>query len=163
MGELVTKVENMSFLKSMIFLGSQISTSVNSVLGFNRMSITSSLSPSVPMLTTRSPVVDQTRSVTKWSLNKGKRKSAKSVTDRFFRLEWGAWIRPMVGHKKRHWSKTAKRKIRGARHVFCNSTQSTLLDKMVTKFWRKPHYYVDDIYRPYHQREEFVKTAMKPH
>merc|ERR1712071_330120 len=145
-----TKVENMSFLKSVIFLGSQISklnkigtarnpisfslgnvsqfsSSVNSVLGFNRMSITSSLSPSVPMLTTRSPVVDQTRSVTKWSLNKG------------------------------------KRKIRGARHVFCNSTQSTLLDKMVTKFWRKPHYYVDDIYRPYHQREEFVKTAMKPH
>ena len=54
------------------------------------------------------------------------------------------------------------RKIRGARHVFCNATQSTLLDKMVTKYWRKPHYYVDDIYRPYHHREEFVKTAVKP-
>nr|CAG4642933.1 EOG090X0J5E [Evadne anonyx] len=109
-----------------------------------------------------SPVIEQTRSVTKWSLKKGKRKSAKSVTERFFRLEWGAWIRPMVGCHKRHWSKTAKRKIRGARHVFCNSTQSTLLDKMVTKYWRKPHHYVDDIYRPYHHREEFVKTAVKP-
>jgi len=175
----------MSFLKSIIFFGSrvsninkisitrthfpqslgnvsQFSSSVNSLLGFNRINIGTSLSSLVPMLTARSPTIDQTRSVTKWSLNKGKRKSSKAVTERFFRLEWGAWIRPIVGRHKKHWSKTAKRKIRGARHVFCNSTQSTLLDKMVTKYWRKPHYYVDDIYRPYHQREEFMKTAVKP-
>jgi large subunit ribosomal protein L35 len=75
----------------------------------------------------------------------------------------GAWIRTIVGRNKRKWKKTPKRKIRAARHVFCNATQSTLLDKMVTKFWRKRRYYVDDIYEPYHQREDYVMTARKPH
>lgn len=74
----------------------------------------------------------------------------------------GAWIRPMVGRDKRHWRKKAKRKIRGEKHVFCNATQSTLLDKMVTKYWRRRKYYVDDIYEPYHTREEFPQSAVKP-
>nr|SVE84020.1 EOG090X0J5E [Daphnia pulex] len=100
---------------------------------------------------------------TKWSLKKGKRKTVKAVVSRFYRLGWGAWIRPMVGHSKRHWSKTAKRKIRGEKHVFCNATQSTLLDKMVTKYWRKRRFYVDDIYESYHQREEYPSSAVKPH
>merc|ERR1711946_2590 len=119
----LVRVENMSFLKSIIFFGSrvsninkisitrthfpqslgnvsQFSSSVNSLLGFNRINIGTSLSSLVPMLTARSPTIDQTRSVTKWSLNKGKRKSSKAVTERFFRLEWGAWIRPIVGRQK---------------------------------------------------------------
>lgn len=57
----------------------------------------------------------------------------------------------------------AKRNHRAERHVFCNATQSTMLDKMVTSFWRRRRHYVDDIYEPYHQREEFSKTAVKPH
>nr|SVE75512.1 EOG090X0J5E [Daphnia dolichocephala] len=109
------------------------------------------------------PCIQQTRSVTKWSLNKGKRKTVKAVVGRFYRLGWGAWIRPMVGHSKRHWSKTAKRKIRSEKHVFCNSTQSTLLDKMVTKYWRKRRFYIDDVYEPYQQREEYSSSAVKPH
>lgn len=74
-----------------------------------------------------------------------------------------AWIRPMVGRNKRHWSKTAKQKCRAEKHVFCNATQSTLLDKMVTKYWRKRRFYVDDMYEPYHQREEYPASAVKPH
>nr|CAG4637505.1 EOG090X0J5E [Ceriodaphnia reticulata]SVE73312.1 EOG090X0J5E [Ceriodaphnia reticulata] len=110
-----------------------------------------------------SPSLQPIRSVTKWSLKKGKRKTVKAVVDRFYRLAWGAWIRPMVGRKKHHWRKTAKRKIRAQKHVFCNATQSTLLDKMVTKYWRKRRFYVDDIYEPYHQREEYYASAVKPH
>nr|CAG4645265.1 EOG090X0J5E [Leptodora kindtii] len=104
----------------------------------------------------------QVRSVTKWSLTKGKRKSVKAVTERFYRLSWGAWIRPMVGRNKRKWSKVAKRKVRAERHVFCNATQSTMLDKMVTNYWRKRRFYIDDIYEPYHIREEYPVTATKP-
>nr|SVE89640.1 EOG090X0J5E [Daphnia sinensis] len=128
-------------------------------------SILSSVSSLVPSLFLKKscPSLQQTRSVTKWSLNKGKRKTVKAVVARFYRLGWGAWIRPMVGRNKHHWSKTAKRKIRAEKHVFCNSTQSTLLDKMVTKYWRKRRFYVDDLYEPYHQREEYSLTAVKPH
>nr|CAG4650636.1 EOG090X0J5E [Sida crystallina] len=111
-----------------------------------------------------SPVlIQQNRTVTKWSLRKGKRKCVKAVPARFFRLSWGAWIRPIVGRNKKRWVKPAKRLNRAKQHVFCNATQSTMLDKMVTKFWRKRRFYVDDIYEPYHQREEFARTAVKPH
>ena len=68
----------------------------------------------------------------------------------------------MVGRHKRKWSKNRKRKIMSEKHVFCNATQSTLLDKMVTKYWRKRRYYVDDIYEPYHTRTEFPLTCYKP-
>nr|CAG4643631.1 EOG090X0J5E [Ilyocryptus agilis] len=105
----------------------------------------------------------QARTVTKWSLTKGKRKTVKAVIKRFYRLHWGAWIRPIVGRHKKHWRKDAKRKIRAEKHVFCNATQSRMLDKMVTKYWRKRRHYVDDIYEPYHQREEFPMTATRPH
>nr|CAH0099035.1 unnamed protein product [Daphnia galeata] len=105
-------------------------------------SLLSSISQLLHPLSVTTPSLHQTRSVTKWSLNKGKRKTVKAVVARFYRLGWGAWIRPMVGRNKRHWSKTAKRKIRAEKHVFCNSTQSTLLDKMVTKYWRKRRFFI---------------------
>ncbi|OWR42659.1 50S ribosomal protein L35 [Danaus plexippus plexippus] len=33
---------------------------------------------------------------------------------------------------------------------------------MVTRYWKKPRYYVDDPYAPYHTREEFPVTRRKP-
>ncbi|KAI5645667.1 ribosomal protein l35 domain-containing protein [Phthorimaea operculella] len=102
------------------------------------------------------------RTVTKFSLKKGKRKTVKAAVKRFFRLHWGGWIRPKVGRKKRLWTKSQNRKRRLRQHVFCNSTQSTLLDKMVTKFWKKPKHYVEDPYAPYHTREEFYNTQKRP-
>ncbi|XP_038219479.1 39S ribosomal protein L35, mitochondrial [Zerene cesonia] len=102
------------------------------------------------------------RTVTKFSLKKGKRKTVKASIKRFFRLHWGGWIRTKVGRNKKMWKKTLAQRRRLRQHVFCNSTQSTLLDKMVTKFWKKPKYYVDDPYAPYHTREEFPLTRKKP-
>ncbi|XP_022827426.1 39S ribosomal protein L35, mitochondrial [Spodoptera litura] len=102
------------------------------------------------------------RTVTKFSLQKGKRKTVKAAVRRFFRLHWGGWIRSKVGRHKKMWKKSSSQKRRLRQHVFCNSTQSTMLDKMVTKFWKKPKYYVDDPYAPYHTREEFTTTRTKP-
>ncbi|XP_045506480.1 39S ribosomal protein L35, mitochondrial [Colias croceus] len=102
------------------------------------------------------------RTVTKFSLKKGKRKTVKPAIKRFFRLHWGGWIRTKVGRNKKMWKKSLAQRRRLRQHVFCNSTQSTLLDKMVTKFWKKPKYYVEDPYAPYHTREEFYITRKKP-
>lgn len=102
------------------------------------------------------------RTVTKFSINKGKRKTVKAVTRRFFRLNWGIWIRPMVGRQKKLWKKSSANRRRLRQHVFTNATQSTLLDKMVTKFWKQPKHYVNDPYNSYHTRDEFSITRTKP-
>lgn len=102
------------------------------------------------------------RTVTKFSINKGKRKTVKAVTRRFFRLNWGIWIRPIVGRHKKLWKKSPPNKRRLRQHVFTNATQSTLLDKMVTKFWQRPKHFVDDPYNSYHTRDEFPITRTKP-
>lgn len=102
------------------------------------------------------------RTVIKFSLNSGKRKTVKAVIRRFYRLHWGGWIRTKCGRNKHLWKKSEKRKRRARQHVLCNATQSTLLDKMVTKFWKKPKFYIDDPYAPYHTREEFNITRKKP-
>ena len=102
------------------------------------------------------------RSLTKFSIKKGKRKSVKAVIKRFMRLDWGGWIRTRSGRHKKMWKKSGNLKRRLRQHVLINGTQSWMLDKMVTKFWRKPKYYVDDPYRPYHSREHFITTRKNP-
>lgn len=108
------------------------------------------------------PSCNNVRTVTKYSLGKGKRKTVSAVLQKFYRLNWGGWIRTKCGRNKKLWKKSAARKRRLKQHVFCNATQSTLLDKMVGSYWRKPKYYVDDPYEPYHTRDEFVYTSKKP-
>ncbi|XP_067885362.1 39S ribosomal protein L35, mitochondrial isoform X2 [Heterodontus francisci] len=77
------------------------------------------------------------RALTYCSLRKGKRKSVKSVVKRFLRLHCGLWVRRKAGYKKRLWKKRAARKRRLRQHVFCNKTQSKMLDKMTTDFWKR--------------------------
>ncbi|XP_023947237.2 39S ribosomal protein L35, mitochondrial [Bicyclus anynana] len=120
-------------------------------------------------LTTNKQVLDvcnnliiPSRTVTKFSLKRGKRKTVKAAVKRFFRLHWGAWIRTKIGRHKKLWKKSQPQKRRLRQHVFVNATQNVLLDKMVTKYWKRPKYYVDDPYEPYHTREEFHITRKKP-
>ncbi|XP_064552831.1 large ribosomal subunit protein bL35m [Drosophila montana] len=101
------------------------------------------------------------RSVTKFSLIKGKRKSVKAVLKRFKRLDWGAWIRTHSGRQKKLFKKSAELRRRLRQHVFTNATQSWLLDKMVTSYWRRPKHYIDDPYAPYHKRDEYFATKSK--
>ncbi|KAK2826064.1 hypothetical protein Q5P01_020278 [Channa striata] len=96
---------------------------------YNILQRVSALVPSV----TQQP----TRSLTYYSIKKGKRKSVKSVTQRFMRLHCGLWIRRKAGYKKKLWKKKPARRKRLREHVFCNKTQSKLLDKMTSSFWKR--------------------------
>ncbi|OCT99220.1 39S ribosomal protein L35, mitochondrial [Xenopus laevis] len=92
------------------------------------------------------------RSLTYFGLRSGKRKTVKSVVDRFMRLHCGLWVRRKAGYKKKLWKKSAARKKRLREHVICNKTQSKLLDKMTTPFWRRRNWYINDPYQKYHDR-----------
>uniref|UniRef100_A0A8C6T1S9 Large ribosomal subunit protein bL35m n=1 Tax=Neogobius melanostomus TaxID=47308 RepID=A0A8C6T1S9_9GOBI len=92
------------------------------------------------------------RSLTYYSVKKGKRKSVKSVTERFMRLHCGLWLRRKAGYKKKLWKKMPARRKRLREHVFCNKTQSKLLDKMTTSFWRRRNWFLNDPYLKYHDR-----------
>ncbi|XP_056333050.1 39S ribosomal protein L35, mitochondrial [Danio aesculapii] len=92
------------------------------------------------------------RNLTYFSLRKGKRKSVKSVTERFFRLHSGLWIRRKAGYKKKLWKKSAARRKRLREHVFCNKTQCKLLDKMTSPYWKRRNWYLNDPYQKYHDR-----------
>ncbi|KAL1258087.1 hypothetical protein QQF64_011331 [Cirrhinus molitorella] len=76
------------------------------------------VTPLIPSLISQ-PV----RNLTYYSLRKGKRKSVKSVVQRFLRLHCGLWVRRKAGYKKKLWKKSAARKKRLREHVFCNKTQ----------------------------------------
>ncbi|XP_070835716.1 large ribosomal subunit protein bL35m [Chaetodon trifascialis] len=112
-----------------------------------RYNILQRVLPLIPSLT-QQPI----RSLTYYSVKKGKRKTIKSVTDRFMRLHCGLWIRRKAGYKKKLWMKSPARRKRLREHVFCNKTQSKLLDKMTTSFWKRRNWYVNDPYMKYHER-----------
>lgn len=92
------------------------------------------------------------RTLTYCSTRKGKRKTVKAVVHRFLRLHSGLWLRRKAGYKKKLWKKSTARKKRLREFVFCNKTQSKLLDKMTTSFWKRRNWYVDDPYQMYHDR-----------
>lgn len=92
------------------------------------------------------------RALTYCSARKGKRKTVKSVVHRFLRLHSGLWLRRKAGYKKKLWKKSTARKKRLREFVFCNKTQSKLLDKMTTSFWKRRNWYAGDPYQMYHDR-----------
>lgn len=150
-----SSVNNAIYLKPSFH---QFSTSILGNISQNRPTLLSNPSIKAFALNVTPPV----RTVTKFSIRKGRRKAVKVVLQKFYRLHWGGWIRTKCGRQKRLWKKSAARKRRLRQHVFCNSTQCTLLDKMVGSYWRRPKYYVEDPYEPYHTRDEFSITSTKP-
>lgn len=92
------------------------------------------------------------RTLTYCSTRRGKRKTVKAVICRFLRLHSGLWLRRKAGYKKKLWKKSSSRKRRLREFVFCNKTQSKLLDKMTTSFWKRRNWYADDPYQKYHDR-----------
>lgn len=73
----------------------------------------------------------------------------------------GGWIR-IVRNDDNLWKENSETQRLARQHIFCKASQCTMLDKMVTDEYKKPHYYVDDPYEPYHNREEFIHTRTKP-
>ncbi|XP_048373315.1 39S ribosomal protein L35, mitochondrial [Sphaerodactylus townsendi] len=121
--------------------------SIGSVPCGHQVSILNSITPLVP-----SVLHQQVRTLIKFSLRKGKRKTVKAVVHRFLRLHCGLWLRRRAGYKKRLWKKNARRRKRLREQVFCNKTQSRLLDKMTTSFWRRRNWYANDPFLKYHDR-----------
>nr|XP_056720716.1 39S ribosomal protein L35, mitochondrial [Euleptes europaea] len=118
-----------------------------SVSAGDSVSILNSITPLLPSI-----LHQQARTVITYSLRKGKRKTVKAVVRRFLRLHCGLWLRRRAGYKKRLWKKSAQRKQRLREQVFCNKTQSKLLDKMTTSFWKRRNWYVNDPFQKYHDR-----------
>ncbi|KAL0276675.1 UNVERIFIED_CONTAM: hypothetical protein PYX00_004192 [Menopon gallinae] len=98
----------------------------------------------------------------KYSLKNGERETSVDVLNRFYRLNCGNWIRTIAGRYGKRWKRSAKRRCRIKEHVFCNGTQSMMLDKMVHKDMRKPTYFIKSPYEPYEWREDFYVTRRKP-
>lgn len=96
----------------------------------------------------------------KYNKTEGKPESNQDVLKRFKRLNSGLWIRTRAGRKKKLWTKYSQQKYRLRQHVICNTQQSNLLDKMVTKEWKKKTYFVDDPYEPYQKRTGMEKLGM---
>ncbi|XP_055849870.1 39S ribosomal protein L35, mitochondrial [Episyrphus balteatus] len=132
----------------------------NNVAFFQNKGLTSLVANE--FLTPAKSLITQNRTLTKFSLNKGKRKSVKAVIKRFKRLDWGCWIRTHSGRHKKLFKKSPALRRRLKQHVMVNASQSFLLDKMVGSFWRKPRHYIDDPYQPYMKRDEYWATRTKP-
>ncbi|XP_006111687.3 large ribosomal subunit protein bL35m isoform X1 [Pelodiscus sinensis] len=111
------------------------------------LSIFNRVTPLLPHI-----LLQPVRTLTYYSLRKGKRKSVRSVVKRFLRLHCGLWLRRKAGYKKKLWKKSVAQKRRLREQVFCNKTQSKLLDKMTTSFWKRRNWYVDDPFQKYHDR-----------
>ncbi|XP_075050221.1 large ribosomal subunit protein bL35m [Mixophyes fleayi] len=145
---LTSHVRNVSGLCSPLCRSTQRLLPVTSSLARTQSaSILNRITPLLPSI-----LLQPSRTLTYTSLRKGKRKSVKSVVKRFMRLHCGLWIRRKSGYKKKLWKKTARRKNRLREIVFCNKTQSKLLNKMTTSFWKRRNWYVDDPYQKYHDR-----------
>ncbi|XP_062972772.1 large ribosomal subunit protein bL35m [Elgaria multicarinata webbii] len=148
-------INPISRLSSVHFSHGQISTiapktpllSVGSGSFGHSVSIVNSVRPLFPSI-----LHQQVRTLIKYSLRKGKRKTVKAVVNRFLRLHCGLWLRRRAGYKKRLWKKSARRKKRLREQVFCNKTQSKLLDKMTSSFWKRRNWYVNDPFQKYHDR-----------
>lgn len=144
----------------------QFSSAAFSTMNLSSFKLTNqgmlSTNPAIISLSNNLLQCQQTRSVTKFSLKKGRRKTVRAAVKRFMRLDWGGWIRTKCGRHKKLFRKSSALRHRLKQHVLVNSTQSWLLDKMVTKYWRRPKYYIDDPYRPYHSRENFFATRKNP-
>lgn len=120
--------------------------------------LTQSAKPILPLTQETGVFTNQVRTVTKFSLRKGKRKTVKAVVERFYRLDWGIWIRPKSGRHHKLWKKGKLRRKRLRQHVFTNAWHTRTLERMTTKYWHKKKYFVDDPYESYHKRDNFAIT-----
>lgn len=97
-----------------------------------------------------------------YGLRDGEPETVQDAIDRFYRLENGLWIRPRAGRHKKLWKKSHRRIRRLKQHVFCNSTQCRLLDRMVNIEYKTPKYYVDDPYAPYRRKSNLPDYRYRP-
>uniref|UniRef100_A0A0N5A8M4 39S ribosomal protein L35, mitochondrial n=1 Tax=Syphacia muris TaxID=451379 RepID=A0A0N5A8M4_9BILA len=82
----------------------------------------------------------------------GRKRPCQDVLDRFKRLNNGLWIHMRPGnHKLRYWKDETYQKT-SEYYETCTKEECFMLDRMMTPFWLRPHYYINDPYEPYHER-----------
>lgn len=83
-----------------------------------------------------------------------KRHGDPRAFDRFYRLNWGGWIRAVGGRGSGQWKKTGSWRWWTSQHVFCSERQSRQLEQMFEQKYRKKTFFVDDPYEVYEERED---------
>ncbi|CDS43232.2 Ribosomal protein L35 mitochondrial [Echinococcus multilocularis] len=74
------------------------------------------------------------------------------VIDRFKRLRWGAYIHPRAGRRKHLYRKNPWIVAKKDEHILTSRAMSFALDNLLNKEWRRPKFFPEDIYEPYHRR-----------
>jgi hypothetical protein len=92
-----------------------------------------------------------------------KRHNEPRALERFYRLNWGGWIRARGGRGVKSWQKEGARMWWTKQHVLCSARQSEQLEKMFEQKYRKKKYFVDDPYEDYEERNdhEFLPIGHK--
>ncbi|KAL3313783.1 mitochondrial 54S ribosomal protein YmL35 [Cichlidogyrus casuarinus] len=112
--------------------------------------------PSIVFLSRRNNQTHNTKDfqeVKQYYLEDGTRNPpVQNVIDRFKRLRWGAYIHARAGRHKHIYRKSDRHRVKLGEHIITNWPVSYLLDNMTNEHFRRPRYYPDDIYEPYHTR-----------
>lgn len=74
--------------------------------------------------------------------------------DRFYRLNWGGWIRARGGRGCGMWKKTGPKMWWTKQHILCSERQSEQLEQMFEQKYRKKKFFVDNPYEIYEERED---------
>lgn len=83
-----------------------------------------------------------------------KRHGDPRAFDRFYRLNWGGWIRAQGGRGSGQWKKDGPKKWWTTQHVLCSERQTKQLEQMFEQKYRKKTFFVDDPYEIYETRED---------
>ncbi|BHF71591.1 mitochondrial 54S ribosomal protein YmL35 [Sparganum proliferum] len=76
----------------------------------------------------------------------------QDAVDRFKKLRWGAYIHARAGRRKHLYRKNPWVVAKKDEHILTNRATSFLVDNLMSRYWRRPQFYPEDIYEPYHKR-----------
>ncbi|CDW53603.1 Probable 39S ribosomal protein L35, mitochondrial [Trichuris trichiura] len=98
----------------------------------------------------------------RFSPEDGRKVPCKDVLDRFKRLNTGMWIRANPGRNTKRYLKDEPWLTSSLQHVTCTPIECQILDKLVSRFWQRPKYFVDDQYEAYNVRHSIDGTKASP-
>ncbi|VDD93668.1 unnamed protein product [Enterobius vermicularis] len=90
----------------------------------------------------------------------GRKRPCQDVLDRFKRLNSGMWIHARPGKYKKRYAKDENYLKTSLYYETCTKEECFILDRTMTPFWLRPHYYVDDPYEPYHVRHGLTSPRL---
>jgi len=94
-----------------------------------------------------------------------KRHTNPQCLHRFYRLNWGGWIRARGGRGTKSWQKSGEHMWWTKQHILCSDRQAEQLEKTFEKKYRKKTFFVDDPYEIYESRDniEFLPIGHRPY